>query len=143
MATIDQRFLFLKDGIALLNKIVDSPNVAEDEAKSDFSALLSKLMTQRGKKPGRKGAKYGGSDPSLATGSPIYNVSGLAMGAGAGPAAVPTSPFVNAPQPFSAGMPVYGSAEHGFNTDVTNVTSGGLLQGGGKKKGKRVSRKKA
>jgi hypothetical protein len=153
MATVEKRLAFIQQGIQLVLDTANSPNVMKDEAVKSFSTLVDGLsqaglsqagLSQAGgKKKGRKGVKHGGgAEPSLLTGSPVYNLTGLNMSSGS-VAAVPTSPFVNAPQPFSAGMPIYGSAEHGFNADVTNITSGGLLQGGGKKKGKRVSRKKA
>ena len=135
----------IKDVIDILSQF----SIDKDKSKAchKFDSMLDRFPFKGAK--GRKGKKSGGAETSTATGSSVYNLEALGIGAGAGPYAsvpaptYPTSTYVNAPTAFSAGVPQYGSVEHGLLSSITNATSGGLLLGGAatKTKKKRVAKK--
>jgi hypothetical protein len=130
---------FLKTSFKVTRETIEvllNDNVGESVPPSNSLAV-------GGKKSSHRKTKRGGADPSLAIGSPIFNISDLGIGSGASPLqSIPVSSYQNAPQAFSAGTPLYGSAEHGMLPLVTTATSGGLFQqGAGKRKSKTHKKK--
>lgn len=110
-------------------------NVLKATMNYVFTNLSSGGGKTKGKRPthGSKGKghrKVGGADPSMATGSPIYNTGDLKIGA-AGPA-LTSAPVPMPPAPFSAGAPIYGSVEKNLPYPMTAALSGGVSsQSGG------------